>query len=63
VRVWRLTKKYEDHVRQAVGEEEYQRLCQKHSSVGKPTRQRLIAMEEEIAIPDPFGAILGWLTE
>ena len=31
VRVWRLTSKYEDHVRNALGEEKYQELCQKYS--------------------------------
>ena len=59
--VWRFTKKYEDHLREAVGEHRYQELCQKYPNVGKPTRARLIAVDAESPIPDPVPEILGWL--
>lgn len=61
VMVWRLTKKYEDHLRNAIGEKKYQELCQKYSHVGRPTRARLIAMETALPIPDPIPEILNWL--
>lgn len=61
VRVWQLTPKYEDHVRKVVGEQKYQELCQKFPSVSKPTRQRLIAMEGDLPIPEPFEEVLRWL--
>jgi putative ATP-dependent endonuclease of the OLD family len=59
VRVWRLVKRYEDHLRKALGEEKYQHMCQKHS-VPKPSRARLIA-QEDLPIPDPIPEILKWL--
>jgi predicted ATP-dependent endonuclease of OLD family len=61
VMVWRFSKKYEDHLRNAIGEKKYQELCQKYSKVGKPTRARLIAMETDLPIPDPIPEILNWL--
>jgi putative ATP-dependent endonuclease of the OLD family len=61
VKVWRLTKKYEDCVKKAFGEEKYQQLCQKHPNVSNPTRQRLIAMETGMPIPEPFEDVLLWL--
>jgi putative ATP-dependent endonuclease of the OLD family len=61
VKIWRLTKKYEDCVKKALGEEKYQQLCQKHSNVSNPIRQRLIAMEGGLPFPDPFEDILYWL--
>ena len=62
VSVWRFSKKYEDHLRKAVGERKYQEVCQKYPNVGKPTRARLIATEAELSIPDPVPGILAWLT-
>lgn len=61
VRVWRLSRDYEGCVRQTLGEENYQRFCQKHPAVSKPTRQRQIAAEDGPPIPDRFQAILLWL--
>lgn len=61
VRVWRLTKKYEDCVRTALGETKYQELCQKFGNTGKPTRARLIAMESDLPVPVPLGEVLHWL--
>jgi hypothetical protein len=61
VKVWRFSARYEDHLKKALGEEVYQNLCQKFPNTGKPTRARLIAMEEKIAIPNPVEAVLNWL--
>ncbi len=63
VKVWRFTKKYEDHLRKAAGEKKYQELCQKFPNVGKPTRPRLIAMEIDVPIPEPIPDILTWLAK
>ena len=62
VRVWKFDTNYEAHLRKALGENKYQALCQKFPSVGKPTRARLIAMETELAIPEPVENILRWLS-
>jgi len=61
VRVWRLTNKYEDVVRAAAGEAEYQRLCQVYPNHSKATRQRLIALDNTMPIPEQLGEILRWL--
>lgn len=61
VMVWRFSKKFEDHLRKAVGEQSYQKLCEKYPRVGKPTRARLIATEADLPIPDPVPEILAWL--
>lgn len=61
VRVWHFSKKYEDHLRKAVGEKKYQELCQRYPNVGKPTKARLIAMEPDLPIPEPISDILTWL--
>lgn len=60
VRVWRLTKKYEDHLRNAVGEARYEKLCAKYGRA-KPTRARLIALEPELPVPEPLEEVLNWL--
>ena len=61
VSVWRFHKKYEDHLRKAIGEKKYQEVCQKYPNVGRPTRARLIATEAELPIPEPVPEILAWL--
>ena len=61
--VWRLSKKYEDHLRKALGEAKYQEMCQKHSGVSKAIRARLIAMEETLPIPEPIEEVLRWLAK
>jgi hypothetical protein len=63
VKVWRFSACYEDHLRKALGEEPYQRLCQRFPNTGKPTRARLIAMEDGTAIPTRIEAVLNWLAE
>jgi putative ATP-dependent endonuclease of OLD family len=61
VRVWRFSSRYEHHLRNAIGEQDYQALCQKFPKVGKPTQARLIALEEGTPIPKPVDEILEWL--
>ncbi len=63
VKVWRVSKNYEDHLRKAWGEKKYQELCQKYSQAGKSkaTQARLIASEEGLPIPKPLEEVLGWL--
>jgi putative ATP-dependent endonuclease of OLD family len=59
--VWRFSPRYEHHLRDALGEERYQALCQKFPKVGKPTQARLIALEDGTPIPKPVDEILEWL--
>lgn len=59
--VWSFSTKYEDHLREAVGDETYLRLCQEYSSVGKPTRARLIAADDTTPIPELIEEVLKWL--
>jgi putative ATP-dependent endonuclease of OLD family len=61
VRVWRLGANYEDELRVVLTEQTYQRLCQKYPDVGKPTRARLIATEQEAPVPPKVIEILQWL--
>jgi ABC-type cobalamin/Fe3+-siderophores transport system ATPase subunit len=63
VRVWRFSADYEAHLRKALSEDTYQRLCQRFPNTGKPTRARLIAMENGTAIPPPVDDILHWLAD
>ncbi len=63
MRVWHFSKRYEDHLRTAIGEKKYQELCQKYPQVGKPTRARLIAMEDGLPTPPPLEEVLGWLAK
>ena len=60
---WRFVKRYEDELKDAVGgDAEYQRLCQKYSNTGKPTRARLIAADPTTAVPKKVNDILTWLS-
>jgi putative ATP-dependent endonuclease of the OLD family len=61
VNVWRLDTKYEDVIRATVGEQAYQTLCQRYPNVSNATRQRLIAADPEMPVPDVFARILKWL--
>lgn len=61
IKIWSFDKNFEDHLRKTFGEEEYQKLCQKYPQVGKPTRARLIAIEENLPIPQPIEEVLIWL--
>jgi len=61
VRVWRIPKDYEEHLRKTLGEEEYQRLCQSFPGVGKPTQARLIAQVAGTEIPERLEQALRWV--
>jgi putative ATP-dependent endonuclease of the OLD family len=60
VRIWRLTKNFEDHLRKTIGEQKYQELCQIYP-LGKPSRARLIA-QQDLPVPNPFTEIVLWLS-
>jgi putative ATP-dependent endonuclease of the OLD family len=60
VKVWPLSKNYEDHLRRALGERRYEALCAKHV-FRKPTRARLIALEPGLPVPEPLEEVLRWL--
>lgn len=61
VMVWELSRNFEDCVRTALGEQAYQTECGKYPNTGKPTRARLLAADEALAIPNPVPDVLGWL--
>jgi putative ATP-dependent endonuclease of OLD family len=61
VRVWRLANKFEDVVRGTVGEPGYQRLCEAYPHHSKATRQRLVALDGAMPVPDQLADILRWL--
>lgn len=61
VRAWRIDRKHEDAVRRAVGEKNYQELSQRYPNYTKATRQRLIAADPEMPVPEEFAEILQWL--
>ena len=63
VKVWRLSKNYEEHLRKALTEPVYQQLSQKHGGgLSKAVKARLIATEPGQPIPPPVEEILKWLT-
>lgn len=59
-RSWCLTGNYETCLRDAVGAQRYQALCQEYPNVGKPTRARLIALHSGTPIPAPIEEALRW---
>jgi predicted ATP-dependent endonuclease of OLD family len=61
VRVWRISKDYEDNLRRALGEQVYLDACQRYPRRTKAIRARLIASEAALTIPDPVEDILRWL--
>ena len=61
VKVWRFEKNYEQHLRDTLGEEKYQELCQMFPNTTKPTRARLIAMENKLPVPDIVADVIKWL--
>ena len=52
VRVWQIDRKHEDAVRRAVGEKKYQELSQRYPNYTNATRQRLIAADPEMSLPE-----------
>lgn len=61
VMVWKLSKKYEDKLRNSLGEEVYQKLCQKYPNYSNAIRQRLIAADLESKIPDFILPVINWV--
>jgi len=61
IRIWTFNKKYEDHLKRAIGGDKYAEVCQKYPHTGKPTKARLIAMKDELPIPEPIKDVLRWL--
>lgn len=60
--VWSFDKKYEDELRKSLGEDIYQKACEKYSKTGKPTQARLIASDNEYSVPEFVEPILKWLS-
>ena len=58
VRAWQVDRKHEDAVRHAVGEKKYQELSQRYPNYTNATRQRLIAADREMPVPEEFTEIL-----
>jgi putative ATP-dependent endonuclease of the OLD family len=52
--VWQIDRKHEDAVRRAVGEKKYQELSQRYPKYTNATRQRLIAADPEMPVPEDF---------
>jgi putative ATP-dependent endonuclease of OLD family len=61
VRAWQIDRKHEEAVRRAVGEKKYQELSQRYPNYTNATRQRLIAADPEMPVPEKFAEILQWL--
>lgn len=62
VSVWSFDKKYEDELKKALGEDIYQKACQKYSKTTKPTRARLIASDNEYLVPEFIKPAIKWLS-
>lgn len=61
VSVWSFDKNYEDELRNAFGETDYQTFCQRFPNSRKPTKARLIANDATIPVPTFVKAIVEWL--
>jgi hypothetical protein len=61
VRAWQIDRKHEDAVRRTVGETKYRELSQRYPNYTNATRQRLIAADPEMPVPEEFAEILQWL--
>ncbi|HCR5168964.1 TPA: ATP-dependent endonuclease, partial [Legionella pneumophila] len=61
VMVWKFEKNFEKYYRSEIGEDNYQTLCQKFPNTAKPTRARLIAMENDYPIPKTILEVLSWV--
>ncbi|KPJ56295.1 hypothetical protein AMJ49_05205 [Parcubacteria bacterium DG_74_2] len=61
VNVWSFNKKYEDELKNALGENSYQKACQKYSKSTKPIKARLIASDTQFSVPDFVKPIIKWL--
>lgn len=63
VMVWKFNKKYEDELRNSLGDEAYQRLCQKYPNHSNAIRQRLIAADPQSKVPDFILPIINWVAQ
>jgi predicted ATPase len=61
VRVWELSRNFEDYLKRAWGENRYQQECARYPKTGKPTRARLFAADATLSIPEPLPEVLYWL--
>ncbi len=62
-KAWCLEPDYEGVLRQVLGEEAYQALCQKYPGVSKAVRARLIAADADTPILPAAEAALNWLKD
>ncbi len=62
VSVWSFSKKYEDELKKALGEDVYQKACQKYPKTTKPVRARLIASDNEYLVPNFIKPAIKWLS-
>lgn len=63
VAVFRFDKNYEDELRNAYGDSEFQKYCSIYGGYTKAVRARLFAIDEKIPIPKIALPIVKWLTE
>jgi len=61
VTLWSFDKNYEDELRRAFGDTDYQTYCQRFPSTRKPTKARLIANDATIPVPEFVKRIVEWL--
>lgn len=61
VRVWMLSKRYEDVMRQAMGDDAYGRACGKYPGPSKVVRARLLAQDADVPVFEPLPEVLRWL--
>jgi len=62
VNVWNFDKRYEDELRNALGENIYQGACQKYPKTSKPIKARLIAVDSQFPVPNFVKPIIKWLS-
>lgn len=59
--VWAMNPKYEDILREHIGESIYKERCGKWPNTGKPTQARLLALEKDLGIPVLLEEVVEWL--
>lgn len=60
--IWSFDKKYEDELKKSLGDDIYQKACQKYPKTAKPTGARLIASDNEYSVPEFIKPIINWLS-
>lgn len=61
--IWGLNKNYEDVLKNSVGEQNYQKLCQKFPKTSKAVKARLIANEADHLTPELLKPAIYWLAD